>query len=432
MERSFEVLSSKRFRRLFKEGFWVLLGQAAVVVGMLISVRILTALLNPTAYGELALGMTLATLVNQVLLGPLSNGVSRFYAPAVENGELGNYLLAVRQLVLYAVGIVILMSPIIISGLAIFGQSKWIVLAGISLIYAVVRGVNFILNGLQNAARQRAIVALHQGAEPWARFSIAAGLIVWFGATSIVAMVGYVISIVLVLVSQYLIFLKIVPQVEAFDSNIKEWRDKICQYSWPFLTWGIFAWSQQVSDRWALRSFGTTYEVGLYAVLFQMGSFPISTGSRLLVQFLTPIFYQRAGDASDIQRNNNVSNLSLRLTGLVLVGTLVIFFGAFIFHKKIFHIFVDIQYDTVSYLLPWVFLSAGLFAAGQTLSINLQSQMKTQSMIIVKITTAILGVIFNFAGAFYWGIQGIILSGVLFSVVYLGWMFIIFKRTESG
>src|SRR3989344_1784787 len=112
-----QTLKSERFRRLSKEGFWIVLGQAAAVVGSLFGVRLLTELLDPAAYGELALGMTVATLVNQTVLGPLSNGVTRFYAPAVEQGDLGGYLNAVRRLVISATGIIVLMVLLTVAGL---------------------------------------------------------------------------------------------------------------------------------------------------------------------------------------------------------------------------------------------------------------------------------------------------------------------------
>ena len=103
----FDAIRSERFRRLSKEGFWIVLGQVMAVLGSLVGVRLLTELLDPAAYGELALGMTLATLVNQTVLGPLGNGVTRFYSPAVEQGDLGGYFNAVRRMVLLATGIIV-------------------------------------------------------------------------------------------------------------------------------------------------------------------------------------------------------------------------------------------------------------------------------------------------------------------------------------
>ncbi|HNX69102.1 MAG TPA: hypothetical protein PKI45_06425, partial [Candidatus Omnitrophota bacterium] len=59
---------SERFRRLFREGSWVVFGQFIAVMGSLLGVRILTGLMNPSVYGELALGLTVAVLIGQIIM----------------------------------------------------------------------------------------------------------------------------------------------------------------------------------------------------------------------------------------------------------------------------------------------------------------------------------------------------------------------------
>ena len=423
------LLQSERFWRLCREGLWVTLGQIAAVAGGLVGVRLLTELMEPAAYGELALGMTVATLVNQVVLGPLGNGASRFYSPACEVGDLPGYLTAVRRMVLSATTGIILAGLLSIVGLVIAKHKEWFGLAASALAFALLSGHNSILNGIQNAARQRSIVALHQGMESWARFLAAAGLLVLLGATSTVAMIGYGMGIMLVLGSQYLFFRKIVPKNVTGPDNGRDWSGQIWKYSWPFASWGIFTWAQQASGRWALGLLTTTQEVGLFAVLFQLGYYPMSMATEMAMQFFAPIFYQRAGDASDSRRNANVTNLSWRLTNLALGGTCAAFLMAFLFHTQIFRIFVAKEYASVSHLLPWMMLAGGLFAAGQTISLNLMSQMKTRIMTVAKIVTALLGVILNFAGAYWYGTMGIVIASVMFSILYFLWMVLLSKAT---
>lgn len=419
---------SARFRRLSKEGFWVILGQAAAVIGTLVGVRLLTELLAPAAYGELALGMAVATLVNQSVLGPLGNGVTRFYAPALERGDLSGYLNAVRRLMLSATGIIFLIVLLTGAGLLIAGRTEWIGIAIAALIFATLSGYNAILSGIQNAARQRAIVALHQGMESWARFLVAAGLLLWLGASSTAAMAGYAMAALLVLGSQYVFFCKIAPKIEIGAGKEINWEERIWKYSWPISVFGVFTWAQLASDRWALKLFSTTQEVGLYAVLFQLGYQPVLIATGMAVQLLTPIIYQRAGDASDSQRNANVSSLSWRLTCLALGATGVAFLAALLFHVQIFYVFAAKEYGAVSHLLPWVVLAGGVFAAGQTIELNLMSQMKTKTIMGAKIITALMGVAFNFSGAYWYGTTGIVIAGILFSVSYFIWMAVLSKH----
>lgn len=426
-----QALTSERFRRLSKESFYIVLGHVAAIIGALVGVRLLTELLDPAEYGELALGMTVATLVSQIVLGPLGSGVPRFYAPAVEQGDLSGYLNSVRRLVLTATGIILLVIPFTVAGLLIVGRTEWIVILTASLIFAILSGYNSILGGIQNAARHRSIVALYLGLDAWARFLVAAGLLLWLGANSAVAMVGYVMAALLVLGFQYSCFRKIVLQNIKRTAKDKSWRQQIWKYSWPLAYSGVFCSVQQASDRWALGLFEMTQDVGLYAVLFQLGYNPISISTRMAMQFFAPIFYQRVGDASDRERVANVISLSWCLTTFTLSATGIAFVMSPLFHTQIFQIFAGREYGKVSYLLPWVMLAGGVFAAGQTIVLNLLSRMKTQTMVVAKIITAVLGAMFNLAGAYLYGTAGIVIAGVLFSVSYFIWMLVLSIKTAA-
>ena len=426
------MLRSERFRRLFKEGFWIVLGQVMVVLGALVSVRVLTELLSPAAYGELALGMTLATLVNQTLLGPLSGGLARFYSPAVEHGDISGYLKAARKLIYYATGIIILISILVVLGLKITGLTSWIGIAITAFIFAILSGYNACLSGIQSAARQRAVVAMHQGADPITRLIIAAAMLMWLGATSAAAMLGYSIATLLVLGSQAFFFRKIIAKQASTVDEGRNWEDEIWKFSLPIGTWGIFTWVQLVSDRWALQLFSTTEEVGKYAALYQLGYYPVALITGMAMQFLVPILYQRAGDASDSRRQANVNSLSWKLTWMTIGLTFVVFIGALLLHTQIFWILVAKEYSSVSYLLPWMIFAGGAFASGQTLAANLMAQMKTREMITAKIITALLGLVFNVLGAYWYGIVGIVCAGVLFSMAYLTWMIILVKNENES
>ncbi|HPS36514.1 MAG TPA: hypothetical protein PLL75_02155 [Candidatus Omnitrophota bacterium] len=385
--------------------------------------------MNPSVYGELALGLTVAVLIGQIIMGPLSNGVTRFYAPAVEQRDVGGYLNAVRRWMLLATAAIFLISLFVVLSLFIAGRKEWIAIAIAAFIFSVFNGYNLILNGIQNAARQRSVVALHQGMQPWARLLVAAGLIVLFGATSAVAMTGYVLGVVLVLGSQYVFFYKMIYSNRAVAENGKNWTTEIGKYSGPFAAWGLFTWAQLASDRWALGFFSTTHNVGVYAVLYQLGYYPISIVTDMALQFLAPILYKRTGDATDCRRNAHVSRLSWRLTVWAMGVTGVSFLLTFLFHVQIFRIFVAQDYNSVSYLFPWMILSGGLFAAGQALTLSLMSRMRTQIMTTAKIVTALLGVSFNFLGAYLFGVAGVVFAGVVFSGLYFAWMIALSKST---
>ncbi|MFA5284860.1 MAG: oligosaccharide flippase family protein [Smithellaceae bacterium] len=417
-------INSERFRRISREGLWIFFGQLMAVCGSLIGIRILTELLTPVAYGELALGLTIAAIVNQIILGPLGGGIIRFYSPSIEQRDFWGYWNAVRKMVFLATGIILILVVISAAGLAFAGQVQWITLTISAFVFAVLNGYCANLSGVQMAARQRSIVAIHQGMDPLLRSLIAAGLLLWLGMTSTVAMIGYAVAALLLLGSQLYFFRRIIVNVNVkkISNTKRDWQNEIWNFSWPIGVFGIFTWMQLASDRWSLQLFSTTQEVGKYVVLYQLGYYPISLIAGMVMQFLLPILYQRAGDATNSLRKRDATKLSWQLVWATLGMTMVMVLTALLLHKWIFQVLVAQEYRSASYLLPWMILAGGVFASGQALASSLQAQLKTRDMMTAKIITALFGVALNIVGAFWYGMMGIVCAWLIFSMVYFLWM----------
>lgn len=421
-------MADTRYYRLAKEGVWIIVGQIASVFGTLVLVRVLTEHLDPAQYGHLALGLTVTGLVNQAVMGGITAGIGRFYSIAAEKQDLQRYLWASSRLMVYATAVVVAIGFVLITGLLWLGYSQWMGLAAAALVFSILSGYNSSLNGIQTAARQRPIVALHGGLDAWLKIALAVGVMLWLGSSSTAVVIGYTLSSLLVTGSQFFFLRRLIPFQETQPSEPTPWARQMWTYSWPFSTWGIFTWMQQSSDRWALEAFSNTHEVGLYAVLFQLGYTPIALATGMVMAFVAPIFYQRAGDATDPSRNANVYRLALRIALFSLLITLIGFGVALGLNEWIFRLLVAVEFRAVSYLLPWVVLAGGLFATGQMLALKLMSDMKTATMSRVKIITALLGVIFNIYGASIAGLCGVVGALVAFSVFYLAWMALISFR----
>jgi O-antigen/teichoic acid export membrane protein len=411
-----------RYKRIVKEGSWIVVGQIATVSGSLVLVRVLTEYLEPAQYGQLALGLTVAGFVNQLLMAGVIVGVGRFYSIAAEKQDLGSYLRATWHLLAYATFAVAAIGLVLMAGLWWLGYSQWIGLAASALVFSVLTGYNSSLSSIQNAARQRAIVAFHGGLDAWLKILLALGMLLWLGKFSTSVVVGYACSSLLITSSQLVFLRRTVPAKRTRVANHQQWMRQMWAYSWPLSAWGIFTWIQVVSDRWALGTFATTSVVGLYAVLFQLGYSPISTLTGMAASLVGPILYQRAGDATDPLRNSDVHQLAWRITLTGLLFTVIGFLVTLSLHHWIFRLFVAPQFRAASYLLPWMVVAGGLFAAGQMLALKLLSEMRTASMAMIKIVTALLGVLFNIYGAWVAGLQGVVGALIAFSAIYFIWM----------
>lgn len=414
-----------RTLRLAREFLWVVAGQVLVVIGSLALVRVLTEYLEPSQYGELVLGLTFAGLVTQVVTGGLIAGIGRFYSVAIEARELRNYLSATRQVMIWATACVVLIVFVLLFGLSGTGYDQWVGLVVVVLAYSILSGLNQAMSAIQNAARLRPVVALHAGADAWLKIVFAVGAMLFLGNVATAVVTGYVLSVALVSLSQYRFLLRLGQSSENVSDNPQmtdEWVSKICRYAWPFSVWGGFAWAQQASDRWALEAFASAHDVGQYAVLFQLGYAPIGVLTGLATSFFEPILYQRAGAASDRERNALVHRVIWRIAGIYLLLTFITFLLTMLLHEPIFRLLVAQPYRSLSVLLPWFVLAGGIFSAGQMLAVKLLSEIRVLEMALAKIASAVVGAFSNVVGAYYFGVAGVAAAILFFSVVYFIWM----------
>jgi O-antigen/teichoic acid export membrane protein len=355
-------------------------------------------------------------------MGGVIAGIGRFYSIATEKQDLHGYLRSSGRLMTYATLAALAIGLALLGGLLFLGYSQWMGLAATALVFSVLSGYNGTLSGIQNAARQRAIVAFHGGLEAWLKILLALGVLFWLGNSSTVVVIGYTLSSLLVTGSQFVFLRRLIPHQSSPSKGDERWVRQIWAYSWPFSVWGIFTWAQLSSDRWALEAFATIQQVGLYAVLFQLGYTPISIATGLVMSFIGPILYQRSGDATDHSRNANVHRLAWRITLFTMLLTLIGFLLALGLHEWIFRLIVASEFRAVSHLLPWMVLAGGVFAAGQMLGLKLMSDMRSAAMMQAKIVTAIIGILLNIYGASVAGLQGIVVALMAFSTVYFLWM----------
>ena len=414
----------KRILRLSREFGWIILGQGASVAGSLALVRVLTGYLDPVEYGQLALGLTVATLVNQVVMGGLLAGIGRFFSIANERGDLWGYLLAARRMLIMATAVVVGLGGVVISGLGFAGMTHGAGLATAAVGLSLISSYNSALNGIQNAARQRAIVALHGGMDAWLKIGLAVGAMLLLGQNSTAVVVGFMLSACIITLSQFFLFRRSVAKKENPSPQMSDadWTRQMWSYSWPFSIWGIFTWIQISSDRWALERFSTTSEVGQYAVLYQLGYTPIFMVAGMAVTFLGPILFQRSNPSSDGVTRQSAHNLSWKTVYLALGCTVLGFMVTVVCHRWIFELLVAEPFHGVSYLLPWVVLAGGLFSAAQMLALKLMAEMRIRKLLVVKVVTALLGVGANVLAAWLFGISGVVIGILFFSLIYFSWV----------
>ena len=409
---------------LGREALWVGLGQALAAGAGVFGVRVFSGLLDPSTYGRLALALTFAALLQQLLFGPLAAALLRFFAPAQEAGALEAYRGAGLHLFARASVLLSAVTSAIAAVLFLTGRIRGVGLLAVTLAFALFSGYNAAADAVQSAARQRAIVAMHQGLGQWLRVAGGAGLAWLVAPVASLVMLGYALASGLVLVSQQMFLRRLfgASRREQPPAREADWSSRIRNYASPFALWGLFTWAQGASDRWALQLLDSTASVGSYAVLYQLGYYPMALLTNSMVQLLSPMLFRRAGDASDVVRMDEVRRLSRRLLSFSLALTALGGLLAQWLHEPIFALLVAPPYRAVAPLLPLMVVSGGLFASGQVAILSLLSDTRTDPLIRPKIVTALLGVAPNLAGAWLFGLRGVVGGVLVFSAAYLAWV----------
>lgn len=417
-------------RRFAIEGGWVLAGQASSVIGLLASLRVLTEILPPAAFGEFTLGLTVAFFANQIIFGPVANGIARHYAIANQAHQTSSYFSASHTLLRLAVARTIALGLLIAAGLWLLDNHSWALIVLSATALAFTSGYSGALSAMLNAARHRTWVACQQGLEPWIKLLCAVGMTIALGGTGSSPLIGYAIGHLVSGLALRLVLARLV-QVDNDSQAPIDWSQQIRIYARPFLFFAFFTWANVSSDRWALQHFGETTDVGLYAAAFMLGYSPMSTMSAVLVQLAAPIIYQSSSRADPAEALHLAKRQCDLLAGSILTTTVGAWLIAYCFHEQIFDIFIAKDYHSASTLMPWMILAGGIFSAGEAAAIFLNSAMRTHLQIAPKIITALIGVALNLLAARYFGSKGVVFSVLAFSILYFLWLRYIVWKTAS-
>jgi O-antigen/teichoic acid export membrane protein len=419
-----------RIKRLAKEGSWIVAGQIAAVAGALVLVRVLTEHLDPAQYGQLALGLTIAGLVNQVAMGGVTGGIGRFYSISLEKGDLWGYLRASNRLMGYATLGASAIALVLMVGLFLTGQMQWLGLAAAVLIFSILSVYNSALGGIQNAARQRAIVALHGGMDAWLKIGLAVGVVLWLGSSSTAVVIGYALSALLVTVSQLFFLRRLLRRHggNTHNSSTEDWARQMWLFSWPMMAGGLFNWGYYASQRWALELFVSTADVGKFYALTQVAYSPITMAAGLFMSMLVPILYARAGDPGNHQRIANVRGIVFKIASLGLVATFLLAGITFFWHEAIFKLLVAQQYLGMSVYMPLVVISAGLLQSSIAMGSILTSANKTNKVLPLAIYGQSIIIISNMVLAHLYGITGLLFSMIFGAGLHIIWMYSIIVK----
>jgi O-antigen/teichoic acid export membrane protein len=417
--------------RITRELLLVGLGQLVAFIGSILSVKFLTQTLPPEEYGRLALYLTATTLFQQVVFAPAAGAASRFYSSAMRADAAAEYLKAIRLLYLAALLVLALISV----GLLIVGRSEFSLLSVTALALLVTfSGLNSVAASIQSAARQRGVAAFHEGASQWLRGGLGWLAIVLSGAANAVtALWGQAAASLFVLVSQGIFLVKLFSEKSpepgrSPDGSIIVNVKQMVEFAWPYVIWGSLHWFSIASERWALGILEGVQAVGLYQVAYQIGFAPLSLSMSALQAFIAPILFERVGGGNDAIALAAAYRTLLRLAALAIGSAAFLMVTMRLSSSLIYRYLIERSYTGQDSMLPLAVLAAGLFSAGQFISLDYLTSRRSDLLIYPKCLSSGCGAIFAWCGASLDGPEGVLVASVCTNSLYL---FLVWLRSPS-
>lgn len=395
----------------------VVVGQGVSVLGALFILRILTNNISVEEFGVFALYLTASTFINQIFFGAINSSVGRYYAISIEVGKQFNYIDTIKLLLRkITIGIVLLLIFVFLA-LLYLKYNNILEAAAYTLIFALLTGYSSTIISVFNAVRKRKYVAFVAISDLMVKticlnayfYSVNFQMESMLQVYCVSALISLLINIACLKFLEKSVFKKI--QNVTRNNGSEMWS-----YAWPFFIMGSIAWLQASSSRWVLEAYSGAVDVGQFHILSQISA-PIQVITAVIITYLSPIFFLRMGDGSDVVKNKDIRKITLTLSvaGIFVIGSIAWFASKY--SNEVAGIIFAKTFEVDMYYLPWFIASAGILGISQLFCAALYGEMREREIIISGVISGILGLLLNAVFGINFGLAGVVYAQLIFAVV---------------
>ncbi len=415
---------------------WVAMGQLLAVLGGFVAIKIFTNMMGPEGYGQLALGVAIAGLVNMFVYGPLGQTVSRFFSVYRERGELGVYFSALKK-THFNSGLFLSLCAGVMGVLAhLWFGADWGLLVTAAIFFGIVSGYNSSFLFLHGAARQRKIVALHQGAEAWLRPALGVLALILLGNSAPIAFLGFITGTLLVVTSQWLYSSRIGSIRSHWNAGLpdgvsqKAASREFISFAGPLSIFAAFTAISVYADRWVLQGLFGVNEVGIYVALYQIGNAPIALLYNSVIRFVEPIIFARAGTMTNGAQAANANRMLYKVIVLFSIPMFPIVAAAYFFGEPIVRIMTNTTFSEHAGVLWALTIGLCLFYIGQLLTTKGMNHHRPGIYTIPKALQACSFLLFTYFLAKLYGLPGVAVAICLSSFLYVAMVILVNRRLQ--
>jgi len=410
------MFSALKNSKLCGDAFWALFGQAASALALLLGTRLLTELVSPAVYGQVALLNGFVALGVAVFSYPFICAGMRIVPECEDPAERSCLHAAVAGLTLQTTCLAIAL--LVLGGFAYGyftdGGSVLFLLAGVLLAITVQREL-----GIQLAIgeRKQRLASLWQTSDSVLRPALAIALVWWLGGNPQWVLLSYILASLLS--NLVWMVVKHCSAVRAPATASRCFRREVWVYALPLIPMELIFWINGLGDRYVIGYLLTAADVGLYAATYMIVNEAFSRSAMVLLRTFQPAYFQ-AFSGQQLQKAFSILWLWIAsVAALGTVGLLLLLLTkdwvASLVLAKAYHAAVD--------LMPAMALGCALHALGTALAQPLLAHKRTKTLLKGRLCGAVTAAItipllisqYGLPGAawanpVYFGIEALVLA----------------------
>jgi len=392
-------------RNVLRDGFIVTIGQIGSAIGAVISIRILTEVLEPAVLGSLTLIFGIVIFSEGLAVNPVMQALLRYYAPHAKADRLPT--LRAKAAKILKVG-VLLLGVAAILGSTGYGliQDEWgylVVAILVSITLATDSALSTELT-LFNAANRQRPLAIWKTVDACTRPVLAWAAVAALGTSLNNALLGYVLGAIVVWV-MVLTFSKREGLCETNPCQFgaqDDVKQALLRYALPLIPLALVSWLSHWSDRYVVGGLLGLEDVGIYSAAYGIASRPVSMICGTIDTTIRPRYFE-AVSSGDVKREDQIFSMWV----VLISGATAVLMACFLFlSEPIAKLLVAERYQGGAWLMPWVAAGYGLLAISQVFASTCYAKLKTRLLLFVESIGAVSRVIVAYPAIMHAGLFG--------------------------
>lgn len=406
-------------RRLFGDAFWALFGQLASALALLAGTRILTELVTPDVYGQVALLNGFVALGVAVFSYPFICAGMRLSPECLNDRERADLHQAVTGFTALSTALAI--------GLLVLGGGAYCYLTQGDFFLFVLTGILLEVTVLRELGIQLLIgERKHRAASFWQTSDsilrpLAAISLAWFAGRNVAwVLAGYILASLFSNTVWSLVYRAKAATGSVYRSlTARNFKSDVWIYALPLIPTELIFWVNGLGDRYVIGYMLTAAEVGLYAATYTIVNEAFNRSAMVLLRTFQPVYFQSCAE----NRIKDGFNLLWIWIACVLmlgvVGVSLLMLGK----DWLAGLILAKSYYSAVELMPAIGIGCALHAMGTVLAQPLLAKKRTRLLLMGRVCGVVTAAIcipllvknYGLTGAalanpIYFGVEALVLA----------------------